>query len=437
MALTIPISSDIVNGVMGVFVMICLLPVLEQVRVLAVNQADRLDLARTGSIRVGSRTQVWGKTTKWYGSRVLVLLAAIVVLCSLAGELMFPFSIKGISQTREKLVTAVGSQLVDRATFSRGFNSTEPCLGLTYDENGGEGVMFNRSFVLSGLTQCDQQPYFEFSFVWNRPAGQVAELISIEKEMHTFNTATLSITLVPFEDGSLAACSDLLSTGVRSPNCMVMRPLANGTFQFWIYSSLSTSIANLTRRRRGWATAQKRISRLAVERNWAPLVGLVREIMSNFPLVVDYIETNLTSKAFTVSSVALAMMTLVSIDTQEKKLYSLGLLVRALFTGSQGTFTIATPQDVTEINQTLLGLSIGLAILPSLLFLCIGHMKKSKDNLRVDSGCPKFLAAVAVRNDGVSKLDDSNEMPGNVIITNSGGNLHLEIAERTGLRGVR
>jgi hypothetical protein len=328
-------------------------------------------------------------------------------------------------------VTSVGSQLVDLATFSRGFNRTNPCLLLTYSGNGGEGVMFNRSFLLAGKLQCDQQPYFDFNFVWNRPAGQVAELVSIEQEMRTFTFGKQLVMLVPFEDGSLAVCTELFSTGRRQRGCVVMRPLANGTYQFWRYWALSTTVANLTSSRRGWATEKKEVSRLAVENNWAPLVGLVREIMRNSPLVVD-VEFNATAQSFTFWTMALAIMNLVSDDIIEKKLNSMGTVVRALFTDGPGTFKVAVPQDVTEFNKTLLGLSIGLAILPSLIFLFIAHRKTSEGNLRIDSGCPKFLAALAVRHDGVMELDDVNEMPGNIVITNAGGNLRLETAERNG-----
>jgi hypothetical protein len=430
---TIPISSDIVNGVAGVLMMICILPVLEQVRVLAVNRADKLDLARTGFIHVGSRMQLLGKTTKRHGSLVLVLLAAIVVLCSLVGELMFPFSIKGTSKSREKVVTAVGSKLVDWATLRRGFNTTWPCFDLTYTATGGEGVLFNRSFLLDGKRQCDQQPYFNFSFALNRPAGEVAELVSIVQEMRTFTIGKQSTSLVPFEDGSLAACIELLSTGLRSRSCTVMRPLANGTYQFWIYETLSASVANLTGSRTGWATERKLISRLAVERNWAPLISLVREIMSKVPIVVD-VEANATTTALDLTNFALTMITFVSTDVREKKLNSMGMVVRAFFTDGPGNFTAVITQDVTELNQTLLGLSLGLAILPSLIFLLIGHLKKSEGNSRIDSGCPKFLAALAVSPEGIMKLDNSSEMPGNVLITIAEGNVRLELLDGLGCR---
>ena len=64
MAPTMPFSSDIVNGVAGVVMMICIMPVLEQVRLLSINRADRLDSATTGFIPVGEPHATIGENDK-------------------------------------------------------------------------------------------------------------------------------------------------------------------------------------------------------------------------------------------------------------------------------------------------------------------------------------------------------------------------------------
>jgi hypothetical protein len=430
MVLTIPVSSDIANGVAGVLMMMCVLPILERARVLAVNHADRHDVGRTGYIRVGSRMQLLGRTTKRHGNIALKILAISVVICTIVGELMLPFSVKGTSKPRDKEVSASGSQLVNLATYRRGFNSTVPCLTLTYTAEGYEGVVFNRSFLKDGERKCERRSHFNLSFVMDRPMVEMAEPLSSVREMRKFTLGRQSIWMIPFQDGSMAGCVELMASGQGTSKCTLMRPLTNGTYQFWFYPNLSTSVVNLTSSTGRWATQQKTISRLALERNGAPLVSLLREIMNGIPRVVD-LELNTTSESLSISGFALSMITLTSTAMLESKAKDLGTVIRNFFTDRPGSFTFTSTEDVTEFNEALLAPSLSLTFLPSLLFLLIVYLRTTGCSLKIDSGCPNYLAALTVPQEAFRKCENPGEVFGDVIIKYEDGNLHLDIAGST------